>query len=191
MMRFIESTKNGLYVAGRFTDSTLDALERIQSFLAIPNRVPREELHTTIVYSRNYVPYRLSHKEVPLASKGWLETWSTDSGNTLVLRFDSEKLQKRFDYAMALGASYDYPEYKAHITLSYDVGPLKYSGEYDIDIIKACEYAEDLNENAFCEHIEKRGDEYVVTNASRTKVLGKHKTRDLALQQLRAIEANK
>lgn len=190
-MNFRESTNKGLYVAGRFTDSTLDALERLQSFLAIPNRVPREKLHTTIVYSTKHVPYRLSHKETFLADKGWLEIWPTKYGNTLVLRFESEKLHQRFNYAMALGATYDFPDYQAHITLSYDIGPLKYEGEYPLDIIKACEYAEDLDDNPLTEHIEKRGDEYVVTNAARTKVLGRHESREKALNQLRAIEANK
>lgn len=41
------------------------------------------------------------------------------------------------------------------------------------------------------EHIEKRGDEWVVTNKDRTKVLGTHPSKEKALAQLRAIEMHK
>lgn len=41
------------------------------------------------------------------------------------------------------------------------------------------------------EHIEKRGDHWVVTNKDRTKVLGEHPTQAEALRQLAAIEASK
>lgn len=41
------------------------------------------------------------------------------------------------------------------------------------------------------EYVERRGNQWVVLNHDRTKVLGKHPTRAKALNQLRAIEANK
>lgn len=41
------------------------------------------------------------------------------------------------------------------------------------------------------EHIEKRGDEWVVLNKDKTKVLGTHPSKEKALAQLRAIEINK
>ena len=39
--------------------------------------------------------------------------------------------------------------------------------------------------------IRKRGGKFVVLNSTGNKVLGTHATRDKALAQLRAIEANK
>ena len=41
------------------------------------------------------------------------------------------------------------------------------------------------------EFVEKRGDEWVVLNHTKKKVLGRHPSREKALAQLRAIEANK
>ncbi|ADM80143.1 hypothetical protein phiAS5_ORF0300 [Aeromonas phage phiAS5] len=41
------------------------------------------------------------------------------------------------------------------------------------------------------EYIEKRGDEWVVLNHAKTKVLGTHKTRKEAVDQLQAIEIAK
>ena len=41
------------------------------------------------------------------------------------------------------------------------------------------------------EYIEKRGDDWVVLNHIKQKVLGKHNSKKKALAQLRAIEINK
>lgn len=41
------------------------------------------------------------------------------------------------------------------------------------------------------EYIEHRGDEWVVLNHTKKKVLGHHPSKKKALAQLRAIEANK
>lgn len=41
------------------------------------------------------------------------------------------------------------------------------------------------------EFVEKRGNGWVVLNHTRKKVLGHHPTKEKALAQLRAIEANK
>lgn len=41
------------------------------------------------------------------------------------------------------------------------------------------------------ESIVKRGSYFVVTNKAKTRVLGKHKTRGEAVNQLQAIEASK
>ena len=41
------------------------------------------------------------------------------------------------------------------------------------------------------EHIEKRGNEWVVLNKDRTKVLGTHSSKKDAVDQLQAIEINK
>lgn len=41
------------------------------------------------------------------------------------------------------------------------------------------------------DHIEKRGDKWVVLNDDRTKVLGEHPDKESAVKQLQAIEAHK
>ena len=41
------------------------------------------------------------------------------------------------------------------------------------------------------EHIEKRGDVWVVTDKNKTEILGTHKSKEKAIRQLAAIKTNK
>lgn len=134
----------GLYVGAKYSELTLDAIEQLQAELKVPNPVPREKIHSTIAYSRVNVPYVAASGSFEVAKSGTLEIWKTDYGNTLVLKLDSEYLTFRHNYARALGATYDYPEYHPHITLSYNIGPMKYEGKRDIHIVLAHEYKEPL-----------------------------------------------
>ena len=45
-----EDFAQGLYVAAKFSELTLDALENLQRTLKVPNPVPREKFHSTICY---------------------------------------------------------------------------------------------------------------------------------------------
>lgn len=145
MMNFKEFGK-GLYVAAKFSESTLDALENLQRELKIPNPVPRDKLHSTIVYSRVYVPYKVASGSFEIANSGSFTIFETQDGSrALVLELESDYLTARHSYAKALGASYDFPDYRPHITMSYDVGPLSFTGTFDIPIILDREYAEELN----------------------------------------------
>ena len=56
MTPFKESVK-GTYAAVKFTEDTLDRIEKLQEFYDLPNAVPRDKLHSTILYSRVYVPF--------------------------------------------------------------------------------------------------------------------------------------
>nr|7T26_A Chain A, Acb1 [Erwinia phage FBB1]7T27_A Chain A, Acb1 [Erwinia phage FBB1] len=137
---------SGLYVAAKFSESTLDALEELQRSLKLPNPVPRDKLHTTIVYSRVNVPYKVASGSFEIADKGKLTVFETQSGNrALVLEMDSDYLSARHSYAKALGASYDYPDYRPHITLSYNIGVLNFSGEYKVPVVLDREYSEELD----------------------------------------------
>lgn len=144
-MNFKEFGK-GLYVAAKFSESTLDALENLQRSLKIPNPVPRDKLHTTIVYSRVYIPYKVASGSFEIADKGKLTIFDTQGGaRALVFEMESDYLAARHNYAKALGATYDFPDYRPHITLSYDVGPLSFIGEHQVPIVLDREYAEELN----------------------------------------------
>lgn len=129
----IESSLMGTYSGMRpDLQSKLNLMEYINNN-NIPNPVEQDELHTTILYSRincpNYIPLgKISPAYV--ASPVALETWSTKDGkNALVLTLDCDELIARHNELMAAhGASYDYAEYKPHLTLSYDVDK-----DYNID----------------------------------------------------------
>ncbi|AHY25125.1 RNA ligase [Pectobacterium bacteriophage PM2] len=130
-------------MAAKFSELTLDALENLQRTLKVPNPVPREKLHSTICYSRVNIPYTTYSGSFDVATSGHLEVWEHDS-STLVLVLDSEYLKCRHQYARTLGATHDFPDYTPHITLSYNVGPVKYKGEVKIQVVLDREYKEPL-----------------------------------------------
>lgn len=134
----------GLYVAAKYSELTLDALEELQRSLRVPNPVPREKFHSTICYSRVVVPYKVSSGSFEVASAGHLEVWNHGSSPVLVLVLDSDYLRCRHMYARALGATHDFDDYTPHITLSYNVGPLSFSGDVQISVVLDREYKEPL-----------------------------------------------
>lgn len=135
----------GTYVACKFSDETLDAIQKIQEELRVPNPVPRDELHSTIVYSTEYVPFIPDDSPEHLSESAYLRVFETPTKNVLVLAYDSEYLQKRHYYGNLLGATYDFEEYIPHITIAKDIGPLEYEGIYEFPIVTSHEYVEDLD----------------------------------------------
>lgn len=142
-MKFKDFT-TGLYVAAKFSESTLDEIENLQRELKIPNPVPRHKIHSTICYSRVDIPYVCSSGSFEVATSGELETWDTSDGKVLVLKLNSDYLTFRHNYARALGATHDFPDYTPHITLSYNIGPAHYKGEVKCHVVLDREYKEPL-----------------------------------------------
>lgn len=138
-----QDASSGLYVAAKFSEATLDCIEELQRNLKVPNPVPRHKIHSTICYSRVNIPYVISSGSFEVASKGHLEVWDGES-RTLVLVLDSEYLCFRHQYARAIGATHDSPDYTPHITLSYNVGPLSFSGVVQVPVVLDREYKEPL-----------------------------------------------
>lgn len=146
-MEFLEVIHNkGTYVGAKFSGLTLDAIEQLQRDLKVPFPVPREKLHSTILYSRVNVPYVPSSGSFKLADHGTLETWKTESGKSaLVFKYTSDYLTYRHNYGISIGGTHDFPDYSPHITLSYDIGELKIEGTFDVPIILDYEYTEPLD----------------------------------------------
>lgn len=120
-----DEMKSGLYVAAFFSDKTNQHLAQYIADNNIPNPVTSQSFHTTIVYSRVPVDdFEANHSaDVTISSQNvFLEAWDVaNNKQCLVLRFPSNYLELRFAEAMAAGATYDFDEYKAHVSLSYDL----------------------------------------------------------------------
>jgi hypothetical protein len=119
---------DGTYIAAKFTSNTVDAVYALANALGVDNVTAKEKMHVTIVYSRKPFTDFTIYSKLKTPWKGdvtELEIFETQSGSrALVLRFNSKKLNERHEYfKKEYGATYDFPEYKTHITLSYDVGP--------------------------------------------------------------------
>lgn len=152
-MDAVDNIEPGLYCAAFFDDATTARIGEYLRTHKVPNPVAEPSLHTTIVYSR--VPVRgfeaihTLNVEVNTTYSN-LEIWETAQGNTLVLHYFSPYLFIRFQDAMSHGATYDFEEYKPHVTLSYDVGPdfdLKSLPPINFPLIISGEYMEELDDN--------------------------------------------
>lgn len=113
----------GLYGAVKFLSTTNSRLYHFAKEHDIPNPVKSEDYHTTFIYSRKSVPIKtLGKLPDPVEIKHSTFEWDLfgPSKNILVIKFESMFLHYRWKYAMDRGASYDFPEYIPHVTLSYD-----------------------------------------------------------------------
>lgn len=158
---FEEEQQKGTYAAVKFSQKTIDQIAQYIKENDIPNGTPPDKLHCTVLYSRKYCPdYEPQGKIDPpmIGECGKLEVWESkgklrDKPPTrcLVLKFSCPELVERHNELMDdHGATYDFPEYKTHITLSYDIGDMDESDLPDpcdtiktIEIVK--EYGEDLD----------------------------------------------
>jgi hypothetical protein len=149
-----KSTK-GTYTAVKFSE---DTIKRIKAFVDkhnIPDPLPSKSYHTTITYSRKYLPdlKALGKLDPPWKGKVTeLEIFkSKEDNNCLVVLFDCKKATDRHNQIMdEHDAQYDFDKYNCHFTLSYNCGDFdiksipNISKEFgEIEIIE--EYLEDLN----------------------------------------------
>lgn len=153
--------KKGTYAGVHFSEDTKDRIEKFIKENNIPNGVPRDKLHTTIIYSRKHLPNYEPQGELqepwigkPLHLDVWKsqKTENTEPANCLVLEYECEECVDRHEYLMKEhGATYDFDEYKTHVTLSYDIGDMSLKDIDDPETIGDLEiveeYHEDLNLN--------------------------------------------
>lgn len=152
--------ERGTYAGVRFDTATVDAIEKYMKDNDIPKAVSGDKLHTTLLYSRKYLPdYKATGKLTPhlIGTPTEFVVWKTsgDDGkepaNCLVLMYSCPALVKRHKELMKeYDATYDFDEYKTHITLSYDIGDLDIKTLPEIkktikSIVIVEEYQEDLN----------------------------------------------
>lgn len=150
-MRLYEMTDDkGSYAAVTFDPTTTEALKAYQYDNNIPNPLSPDEFHSTVMFSRKYIP-----TFAPLgAIKEWdgnftkFDIFPSEEENALVLKYDCHELSERFDEIVKkYGATWDHDQFDPHITLSYNIGDLDISQlpKYDGPIIIINEYNNDLD----------------------------------------------
>jgi len=158
-MKSTEFTENkGTYAAVRFSDDTLQNIKEFIDNNDIKNGLDTKDIHATLLYSRNHLPDYVPKGDISYtASPSNFEVWESPANafkdeitHCLVLLLDCDELKDRFSELMdEHDATYDFDEYKPHITLSYDVGKdfdittLNVSDIKDLQIVT--EYSEELN----------------------------------------------
>ena len=154
-----EATK-GSYAAVNFSKATVKRLVKFCVDNNIPNPLKPHKFHTTLLYSRKYLP---DYEAQGALDEPWVgkpfrfDVWKTqpkkDGGEPsrcLVLIYKCKELEARHKKLMSdHDATYDYDNYHSHVTLSYDIGTMKIAGLVDkigdignIEIVE--EYGEDL-----------------------------------------------
>jgi hypothetical protein len=118
----------GTYAGVRFDKRTVTAFEKYNKDNNMPN--PNDNWHTTLLYSRKHLPNYRPQEKYPSPYVGTptgFEIWPSSSGkNVLVLTYSCPYLYQRHHKLMQQhGATYDFDQYKPHVTFSYDVGDLK------------------------------------------------------------------
>lgn len=152
----------GTYMAYDVSFSTAKQIRNFTTDFDIPNPVDPEDMHCTVIYSRNNLPdlQEKGHLSASiLAYDPQLELWPTQDGaKALVARLECDMLKDRHAEIMNdYNATFDYDEYIPHVTLSYDVedwtmdNPQYLSSELDkyvqgvVEFVR--EYKEDLDLN--------------------------------------------
>ncbi len=111
-----------LYVARWLKPESAHRLHEWAESQGIKNVVPEELMHVTVAHSSVAVPDMQPLQDMLDIGPGrWLSTLGKD-GKAIVMMFASPELQERFKQFKAAGATWDFPSYMPHITLSYDGG---------------------------------------------------------------------
>jgi hypothetical protein len=155
-----EQSKKGTYAGVRFDTDTNRALHKYISENKIPNSIRPDKMHTTLLYSRKHLPnYKPAGKIQPpmTGNPSGLTVWDTQGENgpktkCLIFQYDCPELVTRHKSLMKEHeATFDYPEFKPHVTLSYDIGDMdidKLPDATEIGPLKLVEeYGEDLDLN--------------------------------------------
>lgn len=106
-----------------------------------PSSLNPDDLHVTVCYSKLPVDWT-AIKQDPTSLNVGMEGDRRVSrfGDAIVLQFESEALQSRWQEFQDIGASWDHDEYRPHLTISYDpnfnisdvepyTGPINLGGE--------------------------------------------------------------
>lgn len=122
---------NGLYVAVKYDEYSQNKLEKM--FSKVPNVVKKEDYHTTILYSRVFKNIEIPKAYHSIEVISHYEIWPNHdkSSNALVGLLGTEEKQGLFLNKLCglhqkfmkdnPELTYDYPEFKPHLTISYDV----------------------------------------------------------------------
>lgn len=123
--------KDGTYVAYQMSQDSKDTLDNfVKVNLGLEERLNKDSYHITVIYSRTPVPQAEAYAgpSVAIATAHAYEVFQTkDGGRCLVLRVSCEKAELLNKELGTLGATSDYPDYKPHVTLAYNI-------EQEVDI---------------------------------------------------------
>lgn len=114
--------------------------------------LPLYDFHVTLVYSES--PFLWDYEDMnreTLVIRGGERSVEVFGDDALVLRISSPELTARHKELIAMGAVTDYPDYKPHITLTYQAKGIDVSQivPYTGDIQLGCEWWQPVGDNPY------------------------------------------
>jgi 2'-5' RNA ligase len=144
----------GTYAALRFDEPSVERIAQYVKDNAIPNPLEANKLHVTLMYSRVECIGFKSPGKLPepfiVRVKGF-DVWKNGNGEgyALVVKLDAPEVVERHKQLMKqYKASYDFPEYQPHFTISYNVPDefdTKTLAPFDGTLSLNFEFSEDLD----------------------------------------------
>ena len=153
-----EHSSKGTYAGVKYSPSSVELIEQFMETNHIPNAIVPSKIHTTLLYSRKFLPkYQPQGKLNPplTATFEKFVVWKTTPPdpkqvpwNCLVMMLDCPELVQLHNmYMKEHHATYDYDQFNPHITLSYNIGDLdvKHLPQFKGTLSIVEEYSEILN----------------------------------------------
>jgi 2'-5' RNA ligase len=120
--------KDGTYVALNLSKESRDLLDNfVEMNLGLTERVDPSMYHITVIYSRTPVPsaenYLTGNSPLPVEAlaTGYEVFPTKNDGQCLVMRLACPYATRLNSELGKQGATSDYPEYKPHLTIAYDM----------------------------------------------------------------------
>lgn len=125
-----------------------------------------DDMHVTVVYSRTPlpVPQGLAPAVDTIVVRGGnRKMMSLGDGSAATLVIDSVDLISEWNYYRSIGASWDYPSYMPHVTISYKGGPVDIE-PYTGDLVFGPIEFRALNDKSSSDYLEKSDDGAEIDN---------------------------
>lgn len=120
--------KDGTYVSIEMSEESRKLLDNfVEMNLGLSERVDPKTYHITVIYSRTPVPsaedllHMPSQLPVEAIATGYEVFPTKTDGQCLVMRLACPYATRLNSQLSKVGATSDYTEYKAHVTLAYDM----------------------------------------------------------------------
>ena len=117
--------KDGTYVSLNLSEQSKLMLDNfVEMNLGLTERVDKSTYHITVIYSKYPVPWAETMAQpgpVEALVNGYEVFPTKSNGKCLVMRLSCPAAAKMNSDLTKQGATSDYPEYKPHLTIAYDM----------------------------------------------------------------------
>lgn len=144
------SDPRSLYVCRRLLNA--GAVREWAKEQGFSSALPAGDMHVTVAYSKEPVDWSMIDPQTDaIAVPAGARAMHRFDGGATVLTLESADLTRRHQALRDAGASWDYPDYKPHVTITYDAGDVELDAiePYRGPLIFGPEELAEVNEDGF------------------------------------------